>query len=452
MKILSIRLKNLASLAGEHFIDFECDPLAHAGLIAIIGKTGAGKSTILDAMCLALFNKIPRLKESDGKLLDVDGSELLTNSPLTVLRRGTGHGFAELCFVAQDQKHYQARWEIKRARENASGKLQSVQRSLKCLTDGVVVADKSKAVESHIQQITQLSFEQFTRAVLLAQSEVTAFLKARDTERGELLEYLTNSSIFAKIGQLAFEKTREMTNQRKQLENVLGHIEIRSEEEIAAIQVQFQQTQQQVQQLETERTQLKQQQQWFEQQQKLESEITIKQRQHETQLNAHTALATDRQLLEQLDIFSDIRPVVFQQQKIQKTLQQLEPQLQQKQQHFSRLTTEFEQEKAQYIQAENVLQQFQGFEQQYKDELSQVRKYVQERDYIAEDYKKTKSRLGQIESQQQPLLQQQQQLEQQYQRWFGKNDGLQIWHDMGISQPEKIPMLSAHEVVLLKQG
>ena len=53
MKILSIRLKNLASLAGEHFIDFESDPLASAGLIAIVGKTGAGKYTILDAMCLA---------------------------------------------------------------------------------------------------------------------------------------------------------------------------------------------------------------------------------------------------------------------------------------------------------------------------------------------------------------------------------------------------------------
>ncbi len=71
-----------------------------------------------------------------------------------------------------------------------------------------VVADKTKAVESQILRITQLSFEQFTRAVLLAQSEVTAFLKARDNERGELLEYLTNSSIFGKIGQLAFEKTK----------------------------------------------------------------------------------------------------------------------------------------------------------------------------------------------------------------------------------------------------
>ena len=118
-----------------------------------MGKTGAGKSTILDAMCLALFNRVPRLKDSDGKLKDVDGSELLTNSPLTVLRRGTGHGFAELCFIAQDQKRYLARWEIKRARENPNGKLQSVQRHLKCLTDGVVLADKAKAVDEKLSKL-----------------------------------------------------------------------------------------------------------------------------------------------------------------------------------------------------------------------------------------------------------------------------------------------------------
>lgn len=415
MKILSIRLKNLASLAGEHFIDFESEPLAHAGLIAIIGKTGAGKSTILDAMCLALFNKIPRLKDSDGKLLDVDGSELLTNSPLTVLRRGTGHGFAELCFVAQDQKHYLARWEIKRARENANGKLQSVQRSLKCLTDGVVVADKTKAVETHIQQITQLSFEQFTRAVLLAQSEVTAFLKARDNERGELLEYLTNSSIFAKIGQLAFEKTKEVRLQREKLESVLGHIEIRSDEEIAELQQQFQQLQQHVQQLENEKNQFRQQQQWFEQRDKINKDIALKKQDYDLQLKAQENIAKDRYLLSQLETFAEIRPIVFQQQQLQKTLQQLAPQIQQKHHEFSTLTTQFEQQKTLYTQIETTLNQFQDFEQKHQNELTQVRKFVQERDYIAEEYKKTKIRLTQLESQQQPLIEQQQQLEQSIQ-------------------------------------
>lgn len=415
MKILSIRLKNLASLAGEHFIDFESEPLAHAGLIAIIGKTGAGKSTILDAMCLALFNQIPRLKGSDGKLIDVDGSELLTNSPLTVLRRGTGHGFAELCFVAQDQKHYLARWEIKRARENASGKLQSVQRSLKCLTDGVVVADKTKAVETHIQQITQLSFEQFTRAVLLAQSEVTAFLKARDNERGELLEYLTNSSIFAKIGQLAFEKTKEVRLQREKLESVLGHIEIRSDEEIAELQQRFKQLQQHVQQLENEKNQFRQQQQWFEQRDKINKDIVLKKQDYDLQLKAQENIAKDRYLLSQLETFAEIRPIVFQQQQLQKTLQQLAPQIQQKHYEFSTLTTQFEQQKTLYTQVETTLNQFQDFEQKHQNELTQVRKFVQERDYIAEEYKKTKIRLTQLESQQQPLIEQQQQLEQSIQ-------------------------------------
>ena len=124
-----------------------------------------------------------------------------------------------------------------------------MQRHLKCLTDGVVLADKAKAVDEKVKQITQL-FEQFTRAVLLAQSEVTAFLKARDSERGELLEYLTNSSIFAKIGELAFRKTADIAKQRKQLEEFLGHIEILSDEEIAAFTEQYQQAEQNYQQLE----------------------------------------------------------------------------------------------------------------------------------------------------------------------------------------------------------
>ncbi|MCG5226620.1 AAA family ATPase [Acinetobacter pittii] len=407
MKILSIRIKNLASLSDEHFIDFESAPLAHAGLIAIVGKTGAGKSTILDAMCLALFNRVPRLKDSDGKLKDVDGSELLTNSPLTVLRRGTGHGFAELCFIAQDQKRYLARWEIKRARENPNGKLQSVQRHLKCLTDGVVLADKAKAVDEKVKQITQLSFEQFTRAVLLAQSEVTAFLKARDSERGELLEYLTNSSIFAKIGELAFRKTADIAKQRKQLEEFLGHIEILSDEEIAAFTEQYQQAEQNHQQLEQQKNVLDKQQQWFERKAKLEQEVQAKQQQFQTQQNHHQQIAPEREQLKRLEVFSEIRQQVFQQAQNLQTLQQLEPQIQQAQTKFNDLVQIFETGQKQYQLAEQQLKQTLDFEQQHQQALNQVRQSIQERAFIADEYKKCKEKKNVFEQKLGPLQQQQ---------------------------------------------
>ena len=411
MKILSIRLKNLASLSGEHFIDFESEPLASAGLVAIVGKTGAGKSTILDAMCLALFNKIPRLKDSDGKLQDVDGSELLTNSPLTVLRRGTAHGFAELCFVAQDQKHYLARWELKRSREKADGKLQSVQRYLKCLTDGTVVADKAKAVESAIYKITQLSFEQFTRAVLLAQSEVTAFLKARDNERGELLEYLTNSSIFGKVGQLAYEKTKLVASKRKELENLLGHIELLSEEDAAELHIQFQHINQDYKKLEDEKSQLEKQQQWFERKQKLNDEIVVKQQLLDTQLQTQQGLIPERERLNRLEIFSEIRSSLFQKQQLIKTEQQLALQIQKQQQLFDTLQVQFDTEQTRFIQTESALTVQQNFENTHRESLSEVRKCIQERDFIGVEFKKIQTRLNDLESSKTPLLNQQQQLE-----------------------------------------
>lgn len=413
MKILSIRIKNLASLAGEHFIDFEAEPLANAGLVAIVGKTGAGKSTILDAMCLALFNRIPRLKDSDGKLQDVDGSELLTNSPQTVLRRGTAHGFAELCFVAQDQKHYLARWELKRSREKADGKLQSVQRYLKCLTDGVVVADKAKAVDANIYKITQLSFEQFTRAVLLAQSEVTAFLKARDNERGELLEYLTNSSIFGKIGQLAYEKTKLVASQRKDLENVLGHIEILSDEDFAHLENQFKQADLDFKASESVKISLEQQQQWFERKYKFDADISIKQQQVETQQQAKQNLSTEQSLLNRLEIFSSIRSVAFQQQQLSSAEQELAPKIVKQQQRFNELEQQFSTQKTQFLAAEKTLNDLHDFENTHRESLNQVRNCIQEREYLAADFKKTQQKLLDFDQVKHPLTQQYQDLNRQ---------------------------------------
>ena len=410
MKILSIRLKNLASLAGEHFIDFESDPLASAGLIAIVGKTGAGKSTILDAMCLSLFNKVPRLKESDGKLQDVDGSELAVNSPMTVLRRGCGHAFAELCFVAPDQKRYLARWEIKRARENPTGKLQNVQRSLKCLNDNMVLADKLKAVDEQVKLITQLSFDQFTRAVLLAQSEVTAFLKARDNERGELLEYLTNSVIFGKIGELAYRKTADIAKQRKQLEDVLGHIEILDADQLQQLQHTLAVSNQAVQDLSLEQKQLEQQQQWFQRQDKLQLELNNKQQALAQQQQLDQQLAADKLQRSKLDLCASIRPVLLQKQQQFQQQQQLAPQLHQAQQSFAQLTQQFELEQKNFLQDEQQLTQSQDFEQQYQPQLKQLRHCIDKRELIKEQFHGAKLQQTELQQQQQPLVAQQQQI------------------------------------------
>ncbi len=261
MKILRLSLHNLASLTGTHHIDFESSPLAHAGLIAITGKTGAGKSTLLDAMCLALYNEIPRLKGATGSLKDAGGQDVSIKDSKNILRRGCVHGFAELEFIALDSKRYMARWEIKRARQKVDGNLK-VDRYVKCLDDDTTLTQKISEVTPLIEKLVGLSFEQFTRAVLLAQSEVGAFLKAKDNERADLLEYLTNSQIFSLVSQKAAEKFSEVKNKRNDLEKLIGHIEILSEEDISALQQQQNSLSLQLQNLQQSEKLLENEKQW----------------------------------------------------------------------------------------------------------------------------------------------------------------------------------------------
>src|SRR5450830_1778219 len=182
MKILAIRLKNLASLAGPFEIDFTAEPLASAGLFAITGPTGAGKSTLLDALCLALFGAVPRLGDTgQAKMPDAD-SDISIGDPRTLLRRGTGGGYAEVDFVGVNGRRYRARWEANRARDKASGKLQNSRQSLIDLDSDQLLASQKTEYKTQLELALGLNFEQFTRAVLLAQSEFSAFLKAKDAK------------------------------------------------------------------------------------------------------------------------------------------------------------------------------------------------------------------------------------------------------------------------------
>ncbi|MES2295403.1 MAG: AAA family ATPase [Pseudomonadota bacterium] len=211
MKILCISGRNLASLAGEFCIDFEQEPLASSGLFAICGPTGSGKSTLLDALCLALYDATPRLLKLNrgGVLLpDVDGEPVAALDPRNLLRRGAAEAHAQVDFLGNDGVRYRARWSVRRARAKATGALQKAALSLHRLPDLLAIGGTKTEVAQAIEQRIGLSFEQFTRAVLLAQNEFSAFLKTEENERGELLETLTGSAVYSAISRRAYERHR----------------------------------------------------------------------------------------------------------------------------------------------------------------------------------------------------------------------------------------------------
>lgn len=209
MKILTIRIKNLASLEGTTEIDFTAEPLCSAGIFAITGATGAGKSTILDALCLALYGKTPRYlqaKEQGIEVKDVQGSTLNQGDVRSVLRDGTADGFAEVDFKGIDGQDYRATWSVRRARNKAEGAMQTDSVTLKNITSDIEIPGRKPETLNEIARLVGLNFEQFTRSVLLAQGDFTAFMKATRDEKSSLLEKLTGTHIYSEISKKIYEK------------------------------------------------------------------------------------------------------------------------------------------------------------------------------------------------------------------------------------------------------
>jgi len=231
MKITAVRIHNLASIVDAE-IDFTQAPLKDAGLFAITGDTGAGKSTFLDAICLALYTKTARLKGDKGNLIDFNGDSIKLNDARNLLRRGKWEGFAEVDFVGQDKHLYRARYSIQRTHKKVTGKLKVAEHTLVTLPDETLIADKSQTLKQ-IENKIGLSFEQFSRAVLLAQHEFAAFLKATGDERAQLLECLTGTDKFSLIGKRIFERNKELKDEFDLLQASLASYTLLSEDELA---------------------------------------------------------------------------------------------------------------------------------------------------------------------------------------------------------------------------
>ena len=299
MKILAIRLKNLASLAGEQVIDFTAEPLASAGLFAITGPTGAGKSTILDALCLALFGSTPRLDSVSplNKVPDGD-AEIGGGDERNLLRRGCGSGYAEVDFIGVDGRRYRARWEVKRAREKIDGRLQASSQSLADLDSGQLLASgKKREFRELLEARLGLNLAQFTRAVLLAQSEFAAFLKADDNERGTLLEKLTDTGLYSRLGQAAFEASKRAREALAQLQQQAGGVQPLEPEARQALEDQHNQQTTELKSLQQQLKALEQQRQWLAELRRLESDRSAARTQLQEAEDEHERLADARRIL-----------------------------------------------------------------------------------------------------------------------------------------------------------
>lgn len=208
MKLGKLTIHNIASIEDAE-IDFGSGPLSESEVFLIAGKTGAGKSTILDAICLALYADTPRLANTSmqGESKDTD-KDIKINDPRQLMRRNTGEAFARLSFTGNNRIRYEATWSAARARCKPTGNLQAKKWQLKNLEDGHTLT-KDKEITDEIQRAVGLDFRQFCRTTLLAQGEFTRFLNSTDKDKAEILEKITGVDIYSKIGAQIYATTEE---------------------------------------------------------------------------------------------------------------------------------------------------------------------------------------------------------------------------------------------------
>lgn len=224
MKFKKLTITNIGSIENKT-IDFTANPLGSASLFLISGPTGSGKSIILDSICLALYGKAVRLEKVSNResYLDpefnctADGSISLSDSRQLV-RRGTTNACASLVFDGNDGNEYTASWIATRGKKQKLSTMLTAGRRITA-TNGSVDYNKEADCNSFIASpnIVGLKFDEFCRTTLLAQGEFTKFLDSDTKEKANILEKVTGTEKFSKIGEMINIKFKEIQESAKDL-------------------------------------------------------------------------------------------------------------------------------------------------------------------------------------------------------------------------------------------
>ncbi|WP_231563646.1 AAA family ATPase [Anoxybacillus sp. KU2-6(11)] len=173
MKPIRLTIAGLHSFRQKETIDFE--KLCEGGLFGIFGPTGSGKSSILDAMTLALYGNVERASNQTNGIMNQSENEL----------------FVSFTFELQNAKGVK-RYTVERSFKRADAlRIRSVvSRLIEEGEERVVIADKARLVDEQLKQLLGLEMKDFTRAVVLPQGKFAEFLSLKGAERRQMLQRL----------------------------------------------------------------------------------------------------------------------------------------------------------------------------------------------------------------------------------------------------------------------
>lgn len=178
MKPVLLKIKGLNSFIEEQSVDF--DKLTEAGLFGIFGPTGSGKSTILDAMTLALYGRVHRAGGGTSGIINSQSDFTKVYFEFTI---GAG----------TERKRYFIQRRLKKHinKKNGSESIKTEEALLCDISEPdnmQVIRQGQRDVNAGVEEIIGLSAEDFTRSVVLPQGNFSEFLKLNGRERREMLE------------------------------------------------------------------------------------------------------------------------------------------------------------------------------------------------------------------------------------------------------------------------
>ena len=238
MRLKKLIIHNIASI--EHAeIDFLGDILLNEPLFLITGDTGSGKTTILDAICLALYKQTPRINgKSKESLTDFTtykdksgkGQSITLSDTRLLLRRNSVEAYSSLEFESNNGDNYIAKWQVSKAYNKVDGNVKAAAWELTNTSKGYTLI-KDSEIENEILSCVGMNFAQFCRTCMLSQGEFTKFLRSSENEKSEILEKLTQTEIYSQIGRNIFliSKQKEQDLEKKNIE--LNAVKLLSDEE-----------------------------------------------------------------------------------------------------------------------------------------------------------------------------------------------------------------------------